>query len=86
MLPSTAIGPSNRFATTASLLDHWTRRTRQRSGRLCARLPGAESATRLLGKAAQAPRHGEPEVVPEADVVKLLTTAWTIADGYILNC
>lgn len=45
-----------------------------------------ESATRLLEKAAQAPRHGEPVVVPEADTVKLLTTAWTIADGYILNC
>lgn len=44
-----------------------------------------ESATRLLEKSAQAPRHGEPEVVPEADAVKLLTTAWTIADGYILN-
>jgi len=46
----------------------------------------AESATRLLEKAAQAPRHGELEVAPEADAVKLLTTAWTIADGYILNC
>ncbi|MEC5405800.1 hypothetical protein VOM14_09525 [Paraburkholderia sp. MPAMCS5] len=45
-----------------------------------------ESATRLLERAAQATRHGEPEVVPEADAVKLLTTAWTIADGYILNC
>ncbi|MVZ88209.1 hypothetical protein GPZ74_30350 [Burkholderia pseudomallei] len=45
-----------------------------------------ESATRLLEKAAQAPRHGEPEVVPEADAVKLLTTVWAIADGYILNC
>lgn len=45
-----------------------------------------ESSTRLLERAAQASRHGEPEVVPEADGVKLLTTAWTIADGYILNC
>ncbi|MFM0474777.1 hypothetical protein [Paraburkholderia strydomiana] len=45
-----------------------------------------EAATRLLEKAAQAPRHGEPEPVAEADAVKLLTTAWKIADGYILNC
>ncbi|AXV73560.1 hypothetical protein ACI2S3_07585 [Ralstonia nicotianae] len=45
-----------------------------------------ESSTRLLEKAAQATRHGEPEAVPEVDAVKLLTTAWTIADGYILNC
>jgi len=45
-----------------------------------------ESATRLLEKAAQAPRHGNPELVAEVDAVKLLTTAWTIADGYILNC
>jgi len=45
-----------------------------------------ESATRLLETAARAPRHGEPEVVPEVDAVKLLTTAWAIADGYILNC
>ncbi|MHA6896263.1 hypothetical protein ACQUJT_19595, partial [Ralstonia pseudosolanacearum] len=45
-----------------------------------------ESATRLLEKAAQAPRHGEPKVVPEVDAAKLLTTAWTIVDGYILNC
>ncbi len=40
MLPFTATGPSNRFATTASLLDRWTRKTRQLSGRRCARLPG----------------------------------------------
>ncbi|WP_159068968.1 hypothetical protein [Burkholderia metallica] len=45
-----------------------------------------ESATRLLEKAAQATRHGEPQVVPEADAVGLLTTAWAVADGYIRNC
>jgi hypothetical protein len=45
-----------------------------------------ESATRLLEKAAQATRHGETVIVLEAENVKLLTTAWDIADGYILNC
>jgi hypothetical protein len=45
-----------------------------------------ESATRLLETAARAPRHGQSDVVPETDAVKLLTTAWAIADGYILNC
>lgn len=47
---------------------------------------GLDSTTSVLETAARAPRHGEPDVVPEADAVKLLTTAWAIADGYILNC
>lgn len=45
-----------------------------------------ESDTRLLEKAAQAPRHGAAEITTEADSVRLLTTAWKIADGYIMNC
>jgi hypothetical protein len=45
-----------------------------------------ESATRLLETAARAPRHGEPDVIPETDAVKLLTTTWAIADSYIFNC
>jgi hypothetical protein len=45
-----------------------------------------ESATRLLEKAAQPTRHGEAETVSESEAVKLLTTAWDIADGYILHC
>lgn len=45
-----------------------------------------EADTRLLQSYSNDARHGEPNPIPEAVAVNLLTTAWKIADAYIKNC